>query len=77
MTATPSPAGEPVNSKFYYVPVSDDCPSCCVAGMEEQLFCNDIISGDDMLPEEVLYSSYTGKRWPFFLSKLFSFLLVH
>jgi hypothetical protein len=66
VTSSPSPAGEPVNSRFFYVPavyngINEECQTCCVAGLEEQLFSNDIISGDDMLPEEILYSSYTGK----------------
>lgn len=65
---SPSPAGEPVSSTFYYIPgETEECSRCC-AGLEEQLFSNEryaSLHNDRHLHEDLLYSSYTSGKYRF------------
>lgn len=63
---TPSPAGEPVSSTFYYVPGAggiDETSSpgrTCYAGLDEKSFYNARFSGDEF-DADAAYSTYTGE----------------
>lgn len=61
-TATPSPAGAPISSTFYYIPGTDEFRGT-YAGLDEKSFYNQRVHPDDYM-ENMDYSTYTGMERP-------------
>lgn len=57
-TATPSPAGAPISSTFYYIPGTDEFRGT-YAGLDEKSFYNQRVHPEDYM-ENMDYSTYTG-----------------